>query len=92
MAAQKKSTRTTKTTRTTKAPKAAKVGNLSVSVHLPGSVPQLKNYPDGSTISTVIEDFNLDGYEISCNGSMASNGYKLSAGDIIRVGVRTKVA
>lgn len=80
--------KSTKTTATTK--RTAKT--VKVSVHLPGQLPQESTYKADATLADVIADFNLDGYDVSLNGSKSSNSTPLSKGDIIRVGVKTKNA
>ena len=81
--------RTPKTTKTTSTKRASKV---EVSIHLPGKTPEVSKYAAGSTLGDVIADMNLDGYDVSINGSKSSSSTVLVKGDIIRVGVRTKNA
>jgi hypothetical protein len=75
--------KTTKTTKTTSK-------KIEVSLHLPGKMPENVKLAAGSTLGDVIADMNLDGYDISLNGSKASNKTVLTKGDIVRVGVHTK--
>jgi hypothetical protein len=75
--------RVAKTTKTTSK-------KIEVSLHLPGKMPENVKLAAGSTLENVIAGMNLDGYNISLNGSKASNKTVLTKGDIIRVGVHTK--
>ena len=77
-----------------KATKPAKkrATSVVVSVHLPGQLPKDVKLASGSTLADIVKDMNLDGYDISLNGSKESGSTKLSKGDIVRVGVKTKNA
>lgn len=93
MATAKKSTRTTKSsTKPAKAVKGKK-GDVEVSAHFPGQIPQTVSYPAGTTFGEAIKDLSLtDGYTVSLNGNQTSQSTVLNSGDIIRAGVKTKNA
>lgn len=94
MATAKKSTRTTKSTKPAKAVTSkAKKGDVEVSAHFPGQIPQTISYPAGTTFGDAIKDLSLtDGYTVSLNGNQTSQSTVLASGDIIRAGVKTKNA
>ena len=98
MAKSEKSTRTTAakpaTKKTTKKaePKVEKKSGITVSVHLPGSLPKTLDLNAGATLADVIKDMNLASYDVTLNGEKVSERTILAADDIVRVGVKTKNA
>ncbi|MFA5772940.1 MAG: hypothetical protein WC974_09445 [Thermoplasmata archaeon] len=75
-----------------KAVKSAKT--IKIQFQKPGSLPEEVKLKSGSTVTDLLNTYNVDakGYSISIGGSSADGDTSLSNGDVVRVALKTKNA
>lgn len=71
-------------------PKKATPKSFYVNIQLPGQPASKKQVKSGTTLGDIVDNMNLDGYEVRLNGTQKTTGTKLVKGDVIRVGIKTK--
>lgn len=94
----KETAKAVKTPKTTsvepKATKAKAVKSMKVKLHKPGELPGEVSVPTGILLKDFIADMNISGYEVkvSRKGSIlgSRDDMPLEAGDLVRIGVKTK--
>ncbi len=66
---------------------------VSISLQVPGAVPETVKLKVGQTVADLKKDRNIEsGYVVSVNGEEVKDNYVFAKGDIVRIGVKTKNA